>query len=83
MSKWEDEDAELDNSDNSSSPLRASYADIVKNADAEIRQRKGDAIWWKKDGVFRRCASAETGLWGSYLRHSVMGTETNTGLSTV
>jgi len=30
--KWEDEDAELVDSDNSSSPLRASYADIVKNA---------------------------------------------------
>jgi len=32
VTKWEDEDAELVNSDNSSSPLRASYADIVKNA---------------------------------------------------
>ena len=32
MSKWEDEEAELIDSDNSSSPLRAPYADIVKNA---------------------------------------------------
>ena len=32
MSKWEDEDAELIDGDSSSSPLSASYADIVKNA---------------------------------------------------